>query len=239
MLRRFQNLLQTVLTGPRDSSPSAEADELESPGPLTPPMISECSARAICLPQVISPMGPLPSEQLRPTWQPPNQPISALTSETPQGLSLTEICAEQPLTPLLRSLHEQVRWFYEYRPTDSRLYPTHETGHLSCQPLAALLDYQRLQIRTEGLPYSEIELMLEVMGPGEAMLKIGDIQPGTFEQQRLQIPCNQPIEICFRILSPSKGPFALRLIPRQQGLQPVTSPICFPANQKDSYVSVA
>jgi hypothetical protein len=228
MFRRFQRLFQTVLTGAQSTHhqdrPQTHATGFNS---QIVPDIPTGVSKAVMLPELLAPMGPLSLPNLRPTPSGTEKTAPACLTSRPEHLSLTEICAEQPLTPLLESLYAQARWFDVYRPEDSQFYPDTHNAQLLCQVLPPLLDYQRIQIQVVGLPQKEVSLALSVCGTAQATLEIGDVQPGSFNREKLRIPCEQPVEICFRILSISVGPFALKLTPDHDALTSVLTPALF------------
>lgn len=213
MLRRFQQMLNTAFhPGPADKAAQAailfseevarpERPPLQLPASLAAPPKPE---PVTSLPPLPRPMAPLQSEFFKAASlkaapvrvSPP--PVRAVS----QAPSLAEICAEQAPTPLLKTLHEQARWFYEYRPaapsfSSSAVF----TPIIRCTPLPGLLDYQRVQIFVESAQDEHISLDLEVAEQADALILIGDVQPGQYSGCRLRVPTNREIEVCFRIFA--------------------------------------
>lgn len=253
MLRRFQQMLNTAfLPGPADKA--AQAAILfseEQSRPERPPLQLPASLQAVpakpepvtSLPPLPRPMAPLQSEFFKAASlkaapvrvsAPPVRAIS-------QAPSLAEICAEQAPTPLLKTLHEQARWFYEYRPAAPSLSVNAVFKPIiRCVPLPGLLDYQRVQIFVESTQDEHISLDLEVAEQSEALILIGDVQPGQYSGCRLRVPTNREIEVCFRIFatevpSSAKAPlYALKLSPVEptSKLEAVLSEACFVAESQ-------
>lgn len=158
--------------------------------------------------------------------------LCLLTQGANPAPSLAEICAEQAPTPLLKTLHEQARWFYEYRPAAPPLALSAVFKPIiRCTPLPSLLDYQRIQIFVESHQDEHLSLDLEVAEQPEALILIGDVQPGQYSGCRLRVPANREIEVCFRIFAPqSENPdhtsrFSLKLSPVEAAseLEPILS----------------
>ncbi|PIQ24405.1 hypothetical protein COW36_24445 [bacterium (Candidatus Blackallbacteria) CG17_big_fil_post_rev_8_21_14_2_50_48_46] len=222
MLRRVQQLLHTAFFPGLAADSALEADR--------PPLQLPVSLRTepeVSLPPLPKPMAPLREAdlfKLAPLKVYPVAPRAEVRVRC-EAPSLSDICAEQSPTPLLRTLHEQARWFYEERTLTSELV----TAGIVCKPLPALLDYQRIQIRVETVDAREVSLDLEVLEQPDAVILIGDVQPGHFSGSLLRIPTCTEVEVCFRIFLNTKSACALRLIPsgNETGLEAVNSEACF------------
>lgn len=231
MFRRFQQFLQTrffdpsaseqahLCQNPAQKKPSHIHPPLQLPDSLT----FKQSDKKVHLPPIPRPMGPLITPPSTRIPSPPAQitPMSQ-ESKTP---SLAEICAEQAPTPLMQILHEQARWFYTYPSSRKAISPS----KITCQPLPTLLDYQRLQIKVEHPNSTYISLNLEIANQPDALVLIGDIQPGQFSGNRVRIPTNCEVEVCFRIFSNQETSCAIKLSPLEadSNLAPVISENCF------------
>lgn len=241
MLRRVQQLLQTQLFRHSGTQPAqAQIHDCEQESGQHRPSLQLPASLAtkepdkkVSLPPLPRPMGPLLSQSYERI-----APIQTLTLTTPlpvrkesEAPSLAEICAEQAPTALIKTLHEQARWFYEYRPTRPQLISGMSTSKITCRPLPTLLDYQRLQLKVEQPESEYISLNLEVESQPEAVILIGDVQPGQFSGSHLRIPTNREIEVCFRIFTSRETRCAIKLSPTDPDpvLSPIISDCCFSA----------
>jgi hypothetical protein len=251
MLRRFRELLHTSFLShlPAEKADQAAllfSEQRPQTGPERPPLQMPVSLikpeKVTSLPPLPRPMAPLQTEFFKAASlkAAPVRTASAPARPQIQAPSLAEICAEQAPTSLLKTLHEQARWFYEYRPSAAAHTPLDVLKPIiRCTPMTGLLDYQRMQLFVESGHEEHISIDLEVDQQPEALVLIGDVQPGQFSSCRLRVPTNREIEVCFRIFAPQKGEsqppekalYAIRLSPveSKSELEAVLSKACFSA----------